>query len=388
MGSSAMCTTVAGRRDVRGRRVSKALLPRGTSQGTSRIAVRQVTPRQRNWRGRAPLGMQTIGHSISDSWSIVSFLIQTDGKEMTETRAAADSSIDYAGLGDRLKAYRIGASLQAEDVAEKLGVSRAVVYRMEKGEIVKIDTLERLAALLNTSLASLLGVEVEYYSNALALFERMRQLEQSSDRILAHFEPISLLLTSDEYLAHLREMLHETTPRTAGKGIRHGEIDSMLTILAERRRYFEKRRPNILSLIGLRELERFVLTGLVGRVDLPAEVRLERTRAARNEVLRIADLMESEPLHVQIGLIDDPMPSSTFQLFVGSQRTVLAVSPFRLGELPNVRNGIATVTASPEAVRLYEDLIGGLWKVAYKGKAGAQRLRRLLERIDQLTELR
>ena len=42
------------------------------------------------------------------------------------------SSIDYAALGDRLRAYRLGASLQAEDVAEKLGVSRAVVYRMEK----------------------------------------------------------------------------------------------------------------------------------------------------------------------------------------------------------------------------------------------------------------
>jgi transcriptional regulator with XRE-family HTH domain len=51
----------------------------------------------------------------------------------------------------------------AEEIAERLGVSRAVVYRMEKGEIVKIETLERMAKLLNTSLASLLGVEVEYY---------------------------------------------------------------------------------------------------------------------------------------------------------------------------------------------------------------------------------
>ena len=37
------------------------------------------------------------------------------------------SSINYAELGNRLKAYRIGASLLAEDVAEQLGVSRAVV---------------------------------------------------------------------------------------------------------------------------------------------------------------------------------------------------------------------------------------------------------------------
>ena len=61
------------------------------------------------------------------------------------------SALDYTALGDRLKAYRIGASLQAEDIAAQLGVSRAVVYRMEKGEIVKIETLERLAHVLGTS---------------------------------------------------------------------------------------------------------------------------------------------------------------------------------------------------------------------------------------------
>lgn len=300
---------------------------------------------------------------------------------MSITAEETASSIDYRALGDRLKAYRIGAALLAEDVAERLGVSRAVVYRMEKGEIVKIETVERLAQLLGTTLASLLGVEVEYYSSALGLFERMRQLEQTSDRILAHFEPISLLLTSDDYLKYLRAMLMESAPPGAGKGSRQAAIEQMLAIMAERKQYFEKRRPNILSLIGLRELERFVHTGLVGRVDLPENVRAERVQAARNEVARIADLMESEPLHVQIGLVDDAMPSSTFQVFVGPERSVLAVSPFRLGELPNVRNGIATVTASREAVRMYEDMIARLWKGAYKGKAGALRLRRLIERI-------
>ena len=290
------------------------------------------------------------------------------------------SALDYTALGDRLKAYRIGASLQAEDIAAQLGVSRAVVYRMEKGEIVKIETLERLAHVLGTSLASLLGVEAEYYPTALGLFERMRQLESASDRILAHFEPISLLLTSDAYLRHLRAMLLEGAPR-AGKGTQAADIEAMLLILAERRAFFEKRKPHIISLIGLRELERFVHTGLVGRVDLPEDIRSARVQAARHEVLRIAELMESEPLHVQIGLVDDAMPSSTFQVLSGPQHSVLATSPFRLGELPNVRNGIATVTAAPEAVRMHSDLMIRLWKTAYKGKSGAQRLRKLVERI-------
>jgi len=290
------------------------------------------------------------------------------------------SSFDYQALGDRLRAYRIGASLLAEDVAERLGVSRAVVYRMEKGEIVKIETLERLAVLLGTSMASLLGVEVEYHASALGLMERMRQLEQVSDRIVSHFEPISLLLTSDRYLGHLREMLLETGPREGGDDTRLADIDAMLRILAERKAFFEKRRPHIVSLIGLRELERFVHTGLVGRVDLPPEVRSLRMAAARAEVARIAERMESEPIDVQIGLIDDAMPAATFQVFSGPSHAVLAVSPFRFGELPNIRNGIATVTASPEAVRMYRDMIDRLWKQAYKGPAGARQLRRLLER--------
>ena len=289
------------------------------------------------------------------------------------------SSINYEELGNRLRAYRIGASLVAEDVAEQLGVSRAVVYRMEQGKIVKIETVERLAQLLGTSMASLLGVEVEYYSTALGFLERMRQIEESAERIVAHFEPISLLLASDEYLDHLRLMLLESLPKDADASLA-AEVDGILTILRERKISFAKRRPNIVSLIGLRELERFLHTGLVGSLDISATVRRQRVDAARQEVLRIAELMEDEPMYVQVGLIDDAMPATSFQLFFAAGSSLLAVSPFRFGELPNVRNGIAMVTASSEPVKMYDEMIDRLWKTAHKGKAGAARLRELLER--------
>ena len=55
--------------------------------------------------------------------------------------------------GNRLRAYRIGALLLAKDVAEQPGVSRAVVCRMEKVEIVKIETLERLAHMRGSPIA-------------------------------------------------------------------------------------------------------------------------------------------------------------------------------------------------------------------------------------------
>lgn len=284
-------------------------------------------------------------------------------------------------MGDRLRAYRMGAGLQADEVAEQLGVSRAVVYRMEKGEIVKIETLERLAQLLGTSLASLLGVEAEYYASALALFERMRQIEQSTDRILAHFEPISVLLLSENYLNYLALMLQEALPQGADAQVQARQTLQMVEILRARQRNFEQRKPHIVSLMGLRDLERFVQTGLVGRMDVPAAVRRERIQAAHIEVARIAELMEHAPWFAQIGLVDDAMPSATYQVLTGAHHRVLMQSPFRLGELPNVRNGIATVTASPEAVALHEQMTTQLWAHASKGSEGAQRLRAMLQRV-------
>lgn len=299
------------------------------------------------------------------------------------------SHIDYAALGERLRAYRMGQGLPVQEVAGHLGVSRAVVYRMEKGEIVKIETLERLAQLLGTGLASLLGVEAEYYASALALFERMRQLEQRSDRILAHFEPISVLLLSEQYLGYLALMLQEALPQGADATLQAQQAQhtqQMIAVLRERKRNFEQRKPHIVSLMGLRELERFVQTGLVGRGGLPLAVRRERIQAARQEVLHIAQLMEHAPWYAQVALVDDAMPSATYQVLTGAQHRVLMQSPFRLGELPNVRNGIGMVTASPEAVALHEDMTTQLWAHASKGPEGAARLRAMLARTCSDTE--
>jgi transcriptional regulator with XRE-family HTH domain len=60
-------------------------------------------------------------------------------------------------VGRRLKAYRLGLGLTADALAERLGISRAAVYRIESGTVVKVETLERLTAVLGTSMASLLG---------------------------------------------------------------------------------------------------------------------------------------------------------------------------------------------------------------------------------------
>jgi len=282
--------------------------------------------------------------------------------------------VDFQAIGERLRAYRLGASLRAEEVAVQLGVSRAVVYRMEKGEIVKIETLERLAQILDTTLASLLGVGAEYYTSPVAYIERMRQLETDATRIMAHFEPISFLLTSDEYVGSLEQMLREAHP-----DLEHERTQALIKILNERKRTFALRRPPIISLIGLREIERFVHFGLVGRIDLPPAVRMERSLAARREVERIVGLLREHPMDMQIGIVDDSMPNATFQVFERPSASFVAVSPFRFGELPNVTTGIAHVTSAPEAVELYTKMVENLWERAYKGQRAAELLSSMLK---------
>ena len=58
----------------------------------------------------------------------------------------------YDEIGNRLKAYRLGSGLSADEIANQLGISRTALYRFEKGELAKIETLERLAELLGVSI--------------------------------------------------------------------------------------------------------------------------------------------------------------------------------------------------------------------------------------------
>ncbi|MDX3905985.1 MAG: helix-turn-helix transcriptional regulator [Pigmentiphaga sp.] len=283
-------------------------------------------------------------------------------------------TVDFHAIGERLRAYRMGASLRAEEVAAQLGVSRAAVYRMEKGEIIKIETLERLAHILDTTLASLLGVGAEYYTSPVAYIERMRQLETDATRIMAHFEPISFLLTSDQYAGYLEQMLREAHP-----DLDPARTEALMKILGERKRAFARRRPPIISLIGLREIERFVHFGLVGRIDLPPAIRMERSLAARREVERIIELLRAHPMDMQIGIVDDSMPNATFQVFERPSASFVAISPFRFGELPNVATGIAHVTSAPEAVQLYTKMVEDLWQRAYKGQQAAELLSSMLK---------
>ena len=121
-------------------------------------------------------------------------------------------TIRFDDIGNRLKAFRLGSGLTAEEIAKRIGTSRTALYRFEKGEVAKIETLEKLAELLDVSVPTLLGVGVEYVASAVSFFERLRQIEEASEHITVLAGPVSLLLASDAFDDTLEAVLIESIP--------------------------------------------------------------------------------------------------------------------------------------------------------------------------------
>jgi transcriptional regulator with XRE-family HTH domain len=287
----------------------------------------------------------------------------------------------FDDIGNRLKAFRLGSGLSADEIASRLGISRTALYRFEKGELAKIETLEKLAELLGVSVPTLLGVGVEYIASAVAYFERMRQIEETSEHIIVLAGPISYLLASDAFDGTLAEMLRENVPdKLEGRKRALAQVDEIMNVLRQRKEGYRRRQPGIVNLIAASEMERFVRNGLIGRFDLPGKVLAERRALARTEAEHFTALMADEPIGVQIGIVPDTLPHTGFQIFRQPDRHMLALSPFRLGEEPNVRIGVAMITSAPEALALHEKMAKELWQRALKGQAAVAFMR------DQLAQ--
>ncbi len=288
----------------------------------------------------------------------------------------------FDDIGNRLKAFRLGSGLSAEEIAQRLGISRTALYRFEKGELAKIETLENLAELLQVSVPTLLGVGVEYIAAAVSYFERMRQIEETAEHIIVLAGPISYVLSSDAFDRALGDVLHESVPDGIVNRERAAvQIDELMEVLKQRKACYRRRRPAIVNLISAAEMERFLRNGLVGRLDLPEALRRERRALARAEAEHFTALMANEPIGVQIGIVLDTLPHTSFQIFRQPDRQILALSPFRLGEEPNIRVGVAMITSAPEALALHEKMARELWASALKGPAAVRFMRAIMDKF-------
>jgi len=291
-------------------------------------------------------------------------------------------TIRFDDIGNRLKAFRLASGLSADEIATRLDISRTALYRFEKGEVAKIETLEKLSELLDVSVPTLLGVGVEYISSAVAFFERLRQIEESAEHIVVLAGPVSYLLASDAFGETLEEVLAESIPEGAADHDRAQDIvRELIPILRQRKKTWRARKPGLLNLISGAEIDRFLRNGMVGRLDLPEAVLAERRRRALGEAEHLIALMEEEPIGVQIGIVPGALPHNSFQIFRQADRKVLTLSPFRLGEQPNVHSGIAMITSAPEALELHERTVEDMWRRAHKGQAAATYMRRLIKNL-------
>lgn len=283
-------------------------------------------------------------------------------------------------VAERLRAFRAGSGLSADQLAKRLGISRAALYRLEKGEVVKIETLEKLSKLVGVPMAVLLGVGFECLASPVGYFERLRQLEKRAEHIIALAGSIPFLLASNNYINFLRIVLTESVPTDLpDRETALGQIDQIISILVQRKEAYHSRRPGIFSLVSSREVKGFAGGGFAAGVSLSSAEFDWRRKLVLAEISHLANVIEEQSIDVQIGVIEESLPNTRFQIFRMSDTKVLSITPFRLSERPNVLAGVAIVTSADEAISLHEKVVQDMWRGALKGAAAAEHLREIIK---------
>jgi transcriptional regulator with XRE-family HTH domain len=289
----------------------------------------------------------------------------------------------FTEIGQQLRAYRLESGLRAEEIAARLGVSRAALYRYEKGEVIKLDTVKRLAELLKISPLSLLGIGVEYYNRSVGYFERVRQTEETADQILHVFGALCYLTTSDAFDAAFADACGEVIEQSAKQGpydsaAARASMEQILGIMSARRRMYALRKPSIIAILSVATIQRMLEQGVAASMTLSDAMRRRCRQVAAAEIENIATLMETEPMGVQFGVLANSEPTSMFKIFRARDRATLAINPFRADGFPSVQTGVAMITGADEAIATHQRVAESMWRDSLKGATGAALIRRIL----------
>jgi transcriptional regulator with XRE-family HTH domain len=90
-------------------------------------------------------------------------------------------------VGERIKQRRKQLGMSAEFIAEKLNMHPSTIYRYENGEIEKfgIDKLKPIAAILQTTVSSLMGWEENKPAkNDELMIELFKQLSDDNKQVI------------------------------------------------------------------------------------------------------------------------------------------------------------------------------------------------------------
>jgi len=285
----------------------------------------------------------------------------------------------FAEIGQQLRAYRLESGLRAEEIAARLGVSRAALYRYEKGEVIKLDTVKRLGELLKVSPLSLLGIGVEYYSRSVGFFERVRQIEETTDQLLQACPAICYLTTTDQFDSVLIDGFMELAENAgADRANFKTSADQVLGLLAARKRSYQQRRFNIISILSGDGVRAFLAQGVLAGAPLSDALRARCRKVAAAEMAMVADLMDREPMGLQFGLLPNAEAGGGFGILRNRDRATLAACPFRPDSIPNQQSGVAMITGADEAISAHQRVAEAMWRDAIKGSTAAAALRDML----------
>jgi len=284
----------------------------------------------------------------------------------------------FEEIGQQLRAYRLESGLRAEEIAARLGVSRAALYRYEKGEVIKLDTIRRLAELLKISPLSLLGIGVEYFSRPVAFQERFRQIEEQADQMLQLGGAVCYPVTTDALDSALAEAWGEAAESSAERLGARTAAEQLLGLLAARKRLYQQRRPNIIAMLTEQAVRRFLTDGVAPGMAHSDRVRTRCRAAARTEAEAIANWMETVPMGLQVGLIAGAEPSGNYAVLRGRDRAHVVGAPFPPDASPFNAIGIAMITGADDAVAMHQRVAEAAWQNAMKGGQAAERMRALI----------
>ncbi len=291
----------------------------------------------------------------------------------------------FADVGQQLRAYRLESGMRAEEIAARLGVSRAALYRYEKGEVIKLETIRRLAELLKISPLSLLGIGVEYFSRPPAFGDRLRNLEEQADQILQIGGRLCQPITTDALDGAMAEAWAEAAETAPDIPTARAAIEQALQTLSQRKRAYATRKPNMIAVLSEPGLRRLLADGVCGGTPLPERTRARCRVAALSEVSHIAALMEESPIGLQIGLVQGAEPAGPFRILRSRDRATVLTSPFPLDSVPWVSSGVAAVTSADDAVAPHQRVAESLWRDALKGAPAAERLRAMVRDADRVS---
>jgi hypothetical protein len=177
----------------------------------------------------------------------------------------------------------------------------------------------------------------------------------------------------------LGQMLEENADSTgADRPMARAAAEQLMSVLISRKRMFAARRPSIIGILTVSSIQKFLAEGIAGTAVVSDRLRVAAREVAAREMEQVANLMESEPIGLQLGLMAQGEPNGPFTLLRSRERATLAINPFPADALPVTQSGVAMITGAEDAVAAHQRVSEMAWRDAIKGAAAAERVRALV----------